>query len=440
VAASARIGPAGGRLQAPDYSLAVVVPPGAFATEQTVTLQAISATAPGALAGAWRITPEGVNAAKPITIEWRPSAEARNGTALLRIASQGADRIWRSAAATVDAEGIVRTTTTHFSDWSLVAGLQLRPGQTEVALGEGRVFTVRECGASADAQQPGQFVHHTCTDDATAALNTRNWAVNGTPGGNGTVGTVIANNEILKAEGRYTAPAAVPAQNPVAVSVDYTDIFSAKPSTERLVAHVNVIDPGAGCAWVGTRETIELELEQDYSWTGGDDLWITTYGHTARVRATLRKNPMSPVGSAWFDGVVDRGTVKLEHEDTSRTSRYRVEVKGEGAPFVPNTPSVRAFVNLEQCKLLFIAAVRVPATEYFVGENGSGYRPRENAGMDLTISDFFIGGQRVWSQERLLPVKRDGSDGVNSFLSVVGFQVYEQPTGSGRVRWTMTPR
>jgi hypothetical protein len=440
VAASARIGPAGGRLEAPDYSLAVVVPPGAFAREQTVTLQAISATAPGALAGAWRITPEGVNAAKPITIEWRPNPAARNGTALLRIASQGRDGIWRSAAATVDAEGIVRTTTTHFSDWSLVAGLQLRPGQTEVALGEGRVFTVRDCGASADAQQPGQFVHHTCTNDATAALNTSNWAVNGVPGGNGAVGRVRANNAIDKAEGQYGAPAAVPAQNPVAVSVDYTDIFAARPSTERLVAHVTVVDPAAGCAWVAARETIELELEQDYGWTGGNPDWITTYGHTARVRATLRRSSVSPIGSAWFEGHVDRGTIKLEHEDNSQTSRYRVEVKGEGAPFIANTPSVRAFLNLQDCRLMFSAAVRVAATEYFVGDQDSGYRPRQNAGLDVTIADFFVGGQRVWSQERLLPVQAGSSAGVLGFLSVAGYQVYEQPTGTGRVRWTMTPR
>jgi hypothetical protein len=321
-----------------------------------------------------------------------------------------------------------------------VAGLQLRPGQSEVALGEGRVFTVRACGARADEQQPGAFVHHTCTDDATAALNTRNWAVNGTPGGNGAVGTVSADNQIYRAEGRYSAPATVPAQNPVALSVDYTDIFAAQPRTERLVAHVTVIDPGAGCAWVGTRERIELALEQDYSWTGGDALWTTTYGHSARVRATLRRNPLSPVGSAWFDGMVDQGMVKLEHEDNSRTDRHRVEVKGEGAPFIANTPSVRAFVDLEQCKLTLIAAVRVAATELHLTDEGSRYRPRQNAGLDLVVSDFFIGGQRVWGQDGLLPVRREGGEGLPGFLSVAGFQSYEQPTGTGRVRWTMTPR
>jgi hypothetical protein len=444
VAASVRIGPAGGRLEAPDYGLSVVVPAGAFASEQTVSLQPISATAPGALAGAWRIQPEGVTATKPITIEWRPPAEARNGTALLRIASQGADGIWRSAPATIDDEGVVRTTTLHFSDWSLVAGVQLRPAQAEVALGSARDLTVRECTASADAGHPGHVAHHACRDEPTAALNTQSWAVNGVPGGNGTLGQISPRNTIDKAEGRYAAPASLPAQNPVAVSVDYTDIFAAQPRTERLVAHVTVVDPDAGCTWLRSVQKLDMTVEQDYAWSGSDTVETVSYSHTARISGRLSLDAFQPVGQVWFSGSLGQGHVKVAHLQRSRIGKPRsIEVAGEGTPLVfAEQPTVRVYVDLSTCKMLMSVGHYVRATHWTVSDEYSGPLPDDKAGMDFSVVDFPLGGLRQWSQERLLPVLEDGTQTPVGRAAInhgrhhnFGFQ-----TGNSRVRWTLAPR
>jgi hypothetical protein len=322
VAASARIGPAGGRLEAPDYSLAAVVPPGAFDRERTLSLQPIENHAPGAIGTAWRITPHDVSAAKPITLEWRPDAIARDGARRLRIASQGADRIWRSAAATQDDEGIVRTTTTHFSDWSLVAGVQLRPAQAEVLLGQPHDFTVRDCGRSADPQNAQLQAQHACNDDAVAPLATSNWAVNGVPLGSAAVGTLIGSDTLGQSSRRYTAPAAVPAHNPVAVSVDYRDPFANAPAnqpvTETLVAHVTVIDPDAGCDWVGSVQALDMAVEMDFRGSISDEQMVASYSHTARVSGRLQRDPNTPLGAAWFVGSLNQGTVKASQQQSSR--------------------------------------------------------------------------------------------------------------------------
>ena len=59
---------------------------------------------------------------------------------------------------------------------------------------------------------------YSCDEDLAPLGTFTNWSANGITGGNGTVGTVAK----LNAQGsraKYTAPASVPAANPVAVSV-----------------------------------------------------------------------------------------------------------------------------------------------------------------------------------------------------------------------------
>jgi hypothetical protein len=439
VAASARIGPAGGRLDAPDYSLAVVVPPGAFDREQTVSLQPIENHAPGALGMAWRITPEGVTAAKPITLEWRAVSAVRESARRLRIASQGADGVWRSAAATQDDEGIVRTTTTHFSDWSLVAGVQLRPAQAEVLLDGVRDFTVRDCGSSSDPKNPNEQVHHTCRDDAVAALATSNWSVNGVPLGNAVVGQLSGSDSIKGSTHRYKAPATLPARNPVAVSVDYRDPFVTQSKSETLVAHVTLTDPDAGCDWARSVQAMDMAVELDYSWAGSDYQVNASYSHTARVNGRLQRDPNTPIGAVWFVGSLNQGTVKANHAQSSRIVKENIEVKGEGAPL--DLPSVRAFLDLQTCRLILSASHAVQATHWAVTKDGAGPLPNDKAAMAFSVTDYHVGGLRTWSQERLFPVVQH----VNQAMDRVSIEAgahhdFGFAIGTARVRWTLTPR
>jgi hypothetical protein len=440
VAASKSIGPAGGRLDAPDYGLAVVVPPGAFDREHNVGLQPIENHAPGARGSAWRITPEGVVASKPITLEWRPTAAERNGAKHFRIATQGADGIWRSASATQDDEGIVRTTTTHFSDWSLVAGAQLRPGQAEVEVGGTREFSVVICGSGQGPAQPGEQVHYGCESTNSAVLNT-GWSVNGTPDGNATLGS-LSGPALDPSQRTYQAPAAVPAQNPVAISVNYTDFFDPQAKTETLVAHVSVVDPAAGCQWMSGVEALDMTVEQDYSWAGADD-WVTaSYEHTARVSGRLVRSLLTPYGSLWFEGSLDQGAIKARHFQRSLVTPESIEVTGEGAPLAPTTlPSVRVFLDLTTCRLLLNASAVMPALHWATGPDGAGAMDEyQHAGMSFTVSDYPVGGLRVLGQERLMPVVQTNSSTVDRAEVWGAHHDFGHAIGTARVRWTLTPR
>ncbi len=437
VVATARIGAAGGRLDAPDYGLAVIVPAGAFASEQLVTLQPIENMAPGARGLAWRITPHGVVASKPITLEWLPSRAERNGTKALRIATQGADGIWRSSKAGSDRDGLVRTTTTHFSDWSLVAGAQLRPGAADVGVNQTQELTVLICGRGDDAALPGHQQHFVCESDGSIPLSTDGWAVNGVVAGNANVGTLSGSDTPQRSARTYRAPAALPAQNPVAVSVRYDDPFDDVDGPTQLIANLTVIDPQAGCEWLQGVNSLRVDLEQDYSWAGGDTQGTARYTHRARVAGKLQRDPWSPVGSVWFAGSADTGSVSVDQFYSSAHAPDTIQVTAQGAPLVePTVPTLRAFVNLSTCKLDFVGYVPVAAKHIRTFQGVPHEMEAKLSGLSFRIADYALAGRREFGQERSLPVLLRQRD-VPEFMSPDSHREFDGQSGTARLRWSL---
>ncbi|MCX2862882.1 hypothetical protein OOZ63_13675 [Paucibacter sp. PLA-PC-4] len=440
VVASARIGAAGGRLDAPDYGLAIIVPPDAFDAEQLLTLQPIENKAPGARGAAWRVGPEGLQAKRPIALEWQPSAAERNGARHLRIATQGADGVWRSAASSRDADGLVRSTSTHFSDWSLVAGAQLRPGAAELGLQQTQLLTVQICGRGDDAALPGQQLHFACHEDGRIPLATEAWSVNGVAGGNSGVGTLSGSDDGQRSQRSYRAPAALPALNPVAVSVRFDDPFDSVDGPTELVAHLTVIDPQAGCDWLQGVNTLSLELQQDYRWAGGDAEGSARYEHRARVAGTLRRDPLSPVGSVWFSGSAQTGSVGVDQFYSSTHAPDTIQVMALGTPWVdPNVPLLRAFFNLHTCKMDFIGYVPVAARHLRTFQGVTQEMDAKLSGLSFRIADYALAGRRAFGQERLLPAllgERDRAEWVDP----ESHREFPGVVGSARLRWSLRPQ
>ncbi|KPF42522.1 hypothetical protein IP87_16995 [beta proteobacterium AAP121] len=439
--ASVRIGAAGGRLVAPDYGLAVVVPPGAFTSEQLVSLQPIENKAPGARGPAWRIQPEGVVAQQPITLEWQASANERNGARHLRIATQGADGIWRSAKAGSDSDGIVRTRTTHFSDWALVAGAQLRPSAADVGLQQTQELAVVICGRGDDAALPGEEVHFACQADGSAVLGTGAWAVNGTVAGNAAVGTLSGEDTLGPARRNYRAPAALPAQNPVAVSVSYRDPFDNVDGPVQLVANLTVIDPQAGCDWLKGVNTLVTDLEQDYQWAGGDDIGSARYAHRARVSGRLQRDPLSPVGSVWFAGSAETGHIRVEQFYSSAHAQDTIEVSADGAPFYDpaHPPRLRVFVDLATCKLQFLGQVPVSARHLRTFQGVPSVMDEQLSGLSFRIAEYTLAGRRSFGEERLLPVQMSARDGAE-WVVPESHREFTGVSGTSRLRWSLKPQ
>jgi hypothetical protein len=290
----ATIGAAGGTLASSDARLTISVPAGALAGATEVGIQPITATAPGALGSGYRLTPEGVRFGQPVTLTFKYSSDEAAAVlaSSLRVATRDARGLWSTPSVTLDAaQRSINVTTTHFSDWSFVGGAQIAPAAAAVLVNEEVSLKVVTCGAAPDPDDPSALpVLRECQS---ALADTVPWSVNGVQNGNATVGTT----RNLLAAAVYTAPAAVPAQNPVAVS---TEVFvelpplppagAPLPPREQLVSNIKVLD--------------EVLVYEGTAF-GRVHMQISGQEQIIEMSATLRfthNSALSIAGAQWYDG------------------------------------------------------------------------------------------------------------------------------------------
>lgn len=322
--ASATIGAAGGTLTSSDGRLTTTVPAGALAANTVVEIQPITATAPGAFGSGYRLTPEGVNFAKPVTLTFNYSA-AEAGASVpesLRIAARDSRGHWRVMNTTRDpARREIAVTTTHFSDWSHVGGLQIAPASATVEVNKKQFLRVIFCGDGPDPEANEQRLLLECRPAGRGADPTR-WSVNSIANGNATVGT-ISTVAGLERFANYTAPAAVPAQNPVAVSAEFVE--DPALGTTRLVSNITVVDKvpkyegtifGRTVTRIGGDEQF-LELSANLRFTRNPDLSIGgTQWYDGTGTAVVRGRPFGCVGLGSGTATVQGATLQLQTEGT----------------------------------------------------------------------------------------------------------------------------
>jgi hypothetical protein len=242
-ATSATIGSTGGSLESADGALLVEVPPGALSRDETFSIQPITNHAPGAIGTAYRLLPEGVAFAQPVRVTFRYAEDDVRGTvpSLLRFASQDGEGYWRATepVALDESSGTVAADVNHFSDWSLVAGVLLEPRSATVKVGQPLEFAVVICEIIPDEDTLLAPLVAECRSTELFSRVVRGWAVNGVPGGDGTAGTIARRED---GTALYTAPAAIPASNPVAISAGYTGVSDGH--SVMLVANVLIEDDG----------------------------------------------------------------------------------------------------------------------------------------------------------------------------------------------------
>jgi hypothetical protein len=154
------------------------------------------------------------------------------------------------------AAGSLSVETPHFSDWSVVPGVQLTPFSTHVALGGQVSLKVEACDVQPANTPAGPFDLYDCRDNVVFDHVVQGWAVNGTPGGSASIGSITPTQAGTAV---YAAPNAKPAANPVAVSAGYHNPVD--NSEVILVASIRVGDDDA--AWQGTVTYTETG-ERDY--------------------------------------------------------------------------------------------------------------------------------------------------------------------------------
>lgn len=237
--ATGTIGSEGGTVSTPDGRLELQVPEGAFSQPTQVSIQPITNTNPHGVGDAYRLSPEGIAFARPVRVTFAYGAAGAEGRtpAGLGIAFQNAEGVWSAhVRRTVDEETRrVTVTTDHFSDWSLFEMYRLVPEGATLEAGSRQSLGVQSCVREETVTEEGVPLVPLVPTCAPLADGSRlgNWSANSLPGGNPSVGTLQPDG----AGALYTAPGALPASNPVAVSVEVRVPGAAKLL---LVSHLRI--------------------------------------------------------------------------------------------------------------------------------------------------------------------------------------------------------
>jgi hypothetical protein len=299
------IGATGGSLATADGTVTVEIPAGAFDIDRKVTIQEITNQAHGASGRAFRITPEGLNTPVLMKVRFHYTDNDLLGTALpyLSIAYQDANRDWRVyKKPTLDTTNKTLTVqTNHFSDWSMVTGVQLLPKSARVRTGDSLELLVVHCETEepepTDDELVVPLVVHECLPSPLNALASRNWSVNGAVGGSAKFGAIVANADRTSGKATYTAPGTKPTQNVVAVSAQHQLL----DGLELLVANITIDDQLVACADLKNVQKFNAELSFDeFGFTATAEDWRHTGTHAGRLVGTLQKVETGPTFGFWI--------------------------------------------------------------------------------------------------------------------------------------------
>jgi hypothetical protein len=129
-AATKTIGASGGTLTSSDGKMSIIVPAGAVTANTAFSIQPINLTIPSAEGDtAYRLLPEGITFAKPITIVYHYNAADIKGTTadLLLGTYQTAGGQWASVPSALNKNNnTITLTSEHFSDWAIASLLELK--------------------------------------------------------------------------------------------------------------------------------------------------------------------------------------------------------------------------------------------------------------------------------------------------------------------------
>jgi hypothetical protein len=264
------IGPGGGSLASSDGLFTVEIPAGALTVDAEIGIQPITNTAWGGLGRGYRLTPDGLTFATPVDLAFTipDSMVASTAPEFLDVAVQDDAGLWYVLKNRAFDAGTLTATTTHFSDYSAISGVQIEPVQATVQTGKTVALSVRYCSFEPITGDQELVALAASCDNEVVPLGTfTNWSVNGIKGGGADAGIVAENGSPIHAI--YTAPNTVPSANPVAVSV----MTNFEGHQALLVSNITVTDAGS---WAGTSvmnladgTTITSNITWTYSNTNG---------------------------------------------------------------------------------------------------------------------------------------------------------------------------
>lgn len=371
------IGTAGGELSTADGGLTIVVPTGAFDVDTTVTIQEITNEAHGANGRAYRITPEGLHTSVPMTVRFAYTDNDIVGTNVrfMSIAYQDAQQLWHAYKdpAVDTTNKTLSVQTTHFSDWSRVAGLQIRPATGALRADETLQLQVNVCELVDDGDLLVSLLYECKPFDPVA--HTLTWAVNGVVNGSAADGTLTpVVGSALDDAMTYRAPAQVSSSRTVAVSAAVR-MDTASQDTATLVANIALLpDIPKSCEWL--RDVPELAFEisfEPFAYTASAGVESYTGHQYGKISGKL-KNQISghngtPYGSWTNEPDTVQGFVSIDDRFQEGDGKTLHTWQGSGLP-QPNgdgqgreLSGMSLFVDFTNCTYTFNAGFSTVVTE-----------------------------------------------------------------------------
>ncbi len=270
------IGKEGGSFTSSDGTMRLLVPEGAVSKKTTFSIQPTTSHMPNGSGKAYQLEPSGINFQKPLqVIFYYPDREAEGGSPdLLRIAVQDDKGQWSSTKATIDSVAKTLTIETwHFSTFVPYHSAEINPSSARVKVNGSLRLRITNIM---------NIDYGTCFG-CPLVVKTESaeiWKVNGIPKGNGTVGLISASQNYTAI---FQAPAQVPSQNPVAVTVQ-ENFYNYAPGKEynvyTLVSNITIYEDGYEVKMVAA-----LKGGSPNAWGG-----VVTYRDEGSFIVSLEKN------------------------------------------------------------------------------------------------------------------------------------------------------
>ena len=238
----------GGIVKSQDGQLEIEIPAGALSQPTDISIQPVKNTAVSGIGFSYRLTPHGKVFQKKVTIRFHYLKQARRLSSKqpLEIAWQNEKGIWTCTGGTTNdtLHNTISVQTDHFSDWALIAAMELTPVIKTVGLSESvplkAVLYVHPLNEDNDLLIP--LTVPNATNGVATKLDAKyivKWTLNGP-------GTLTGNG----ADAVYTAPSAKPANKTAVVTLE----LNVHGTKVLLISTIHIIDEGIsisidGGAW-----------------------------------------------------------------------------------------------------------------------------------------------------------------------------------------------
>jgi hypothetical protein len=276
---SKEIGRAGGSIVSPDGRLTLSIPQNALLEPVAFSIQPITDKAGQGLGLGYRLEPNGKTFATPLEVSFHYDEHDLEGIAAetLALAYQDQKGAWRAQASTTldQASKTLTIAITHFTDFALVAGLQMSPPEATVYAGQVQFIRLIQC----KEQTRWDVLWSHPLDCVRQPAGTDSWSLVGP----GKIADTISGDRQMGVT--YTAPATKPSPNIawVKLTVDFTHRFTnGETINERrtFVTKITILDrayKASGRDGPISYEGVICDLEKPFFLTGIHPLLMFHY-------------------------------------------------------------------------------------------------------------------------------------------------------------------